>query len=140
MREQPPTALATICGAIHDVRRMNDGKHCPRCEKDIGIWPVLSATLPNRIRCPHCRARLAYENAGALMINVLLLLIVLCVASYFVERQYDRSTGVMFYVHVAALAFLAWLPIELAATFYVRSRGRLQNRDKLDGKELAKKS
>ena len=117
---------------------MPDGKHCPRCGKDIGIWPVLSATLPNRIRCPHCRARLSYENAGALMINVLLLLIVLCVASYYFQRQHDRSTSVMFYVHVAALAFLAWLPIEIAATFYMRSRGKLEKRDKLNGDEKAR--
>src|SRR5690349_5286892 len=101
---------------------MNDGKHCPACRKDIGIWPVLSATLPNRIRCPHCRARLSYDNAGALMINVMLLLILLCVGSYYFLRQRDTSTSVMFYVHVAALALAAWLPIELAATFYMRSR------------------
>jgi len=117
---------------------MNDGKHCPACGKDIGIWPVLSATLPNRIRCPHCRARLSYENAGALMLNVLLLLIVLCVAMYYLLRQHDRTTGIMFYVHVAALAFLAWLPVELATTFYMRSRGRLQKRDKLSGDGPAK--
>jgi len=43
---------------------MRDGKHCPECEKDIGVWPVLSAGLPSRVHCPHCHARLTYGNIG----------------------------------------------------------------------------
>ena len=112
---------------------MNDGKHCPQCGKDIGVWPVLTATLPNRIRCPHCKARLFYKDIGMIVINLLLLLVALCAVAYFFQRQRSAEKGIRFYVHVAALAFAAWLPFELAATFYVRHRGQLQTRDKLNG-------
>jgi len=105
---------------------MNDGKHCPACGQDIGVWPVLMATLPNRIRCPHCKARLRYQNAGALIVNLLVLLLALCAVFYFSLRPRYGHGGLAFYLVVAGLAFAAWMPVELAATLYVRRRGTLQ--------------
>ena len=46
----------------------DDGRHCPSCRKDIGIWPVFTAGLPDWIRCPHCRCRLRYENATGVVV------------------------------------------------------------------------
>ena len=74
---------------------MGDGKHCPGCEKDIGVWPVLMAGLPTWVRCPHCRARLSYGNSGLVMavlsaFFLLLILggiIVLATLAYFGERK-----------------------------------------------------
>ncbi len=37
-----------------------DGRHCPICEKDIGIWPIVYAFTLSCIQCPHCFARLNY--------------------------------------------------------------------------------
>ncbi len=46
---------------------MANGKVCPACAKDIGVWAIFSAGGPSRIRCPHCRARLRYDGAMAVM-------------------------------------------------------------------------
>jgi len=50
-RQQLPTAV------------LSDGKHCPACGEDIGVWPIASAFMPGHCRCPHCRARLAWDRA-----------------------------------------------------------------------------
>ena len=39
---------------------MAGDNNCPKCDRDIGIWAVFKATLPNRIFCPHCGTRLEY--------------------------------------------------------------------------------
>ena len=41
---------------------MADGKRCPACGHDIGIWAVVSAMWPTRVWCPHCGARLRYRD------------------------------------------------------------------------------
>jgi hypothetical protein len=35
-----------------------DGKHCPKCHKDIGFWPFLVAMSAQSIWCPFCLERL----------------------------------------------------------------------------------
>ena len=40
---------------------MSKGKNCPQCNEDIGVWSVVSAGTPSRIKCRHCRARLKYR-------------------------------------------------------------------------------
>lgn len=45
---------------------MSDGMHCPHCAQDVGVWATLSAILPSRIWCPHCKARLCYRGVWGL--------------------------------------------------------------------------
>jgi uncharacterized protein (DUF983 family) len=47
---------------------METDNNCPKCGEDIGIWAVFKATLPNRIYCPHCGARLEYGGTWGLII------------------------------------------------------------------------
>ena len=105
---------------------MSDGKHCPACGKDIGIWPVLTAGLPNWLRCPHCKARLSYGNSGAVVICLFVLLLVLSAAVFYVIRQRYAANGVQFHLLLAGLVLAAWLPVEFGATLYLRNRGTLQ--------------
>jgi len=51
-----------------------DGKHCPACGRDIGLWPVFTAGLPNRIWCPHCSARLSYRGIAGVVVVLLVAL------------------------------------------------------------------
>jgi hypothetical protein len=41
---------------------MQDGRHCPECGKDVGIWAIKFAWFSNgRVRCRHCRRDLRYQ-------------------------------------------------------------------------------
>jgi hypothetical protein len=105
---------------------MRNGKHCPGCGKDIGIWPVLTAGLPSWVRCPHCKARLSYGRSGALILNLFCLLLLLSFGIfYFVGRRYAAG-GLWFHLFLVSLILAAWVPVEFAATLYLRSRGELE--------------
>ena len=105
---------------------MRDGKHCPACAKDIGIWPVLAAGLPSRIRCPHCKARLTYGGSGTLVASLFAVLLTLAVASFFFVSRQHSVLHLQFHVVFVAVALAVMLPVDLAATFYLRSRGVLK--------------
>ncbi|MBX9581454.1 MAG: hypothetical protein K2X87_14230 [Gemmataceae bacterium] len=62
---------------------MGDGQHCPACGRDIGVWPVFTAGLPNRVRCPHCSARLGYHDIGWVVVVLLLVLAGVLVGAYY---------------------------------------------------------
>ena len=105
---------------------MRDGKHCPACGKDIGVWPVLMAGLPTWVRCPHCRARLSYGSSG-LMVALLFafFLALILAACYFAQRHY-AANEIRFYVLLATIVVGAWLPVELLAAVYLRRHGKLE--------------
>jgi hypothetical protein len=113
---------------------MSDGKHCPACEKDIGIWPVLLAGLPTRVRCPHCKTRLTYGNSLLLVLGVVAMASLVGVASYYITASYlgrnSRLSDPAKFYGVAVVLFLGlWLPVEVAFTLYVRNRGVLKRLD-----------
>jgi hypothetical protein len=104
---------------------MSDGKHCPACGKDIGLWSVLSAGLPTRVRCPHCQARLSYGGDSALMVGLFAILLVAAGAAFYFARQIHPSMHSRFYFTLVLLALALMLPVELAATLYLRRHGVL---------------
>jgi hypothetical protein len=106
---------------------MNPGKDCPHCGDDIGVWPVFSAGLPNRIKCPHCKARLRYHNTTGLVVTLLVLSVPLAAGAYFAacELVPDDSAGIRVLAFVAI--FLgAWSALELPAVWLLRSQRELQ--------------
>jgi hypothetical protein len=113
---------------------MSDGKHCPACGKDIGIWPVLSAGLPSRVRCPHCKARLSYGSGFLLVLSVAVLAVCVGVASFYLASHHLAadsriSRPLKFYSILAAVFLALWVPVEIALTVYIRGRGELKKRD-----------
>jgi len=105
---------------------MRDGKHCPECEKDIGVWPVLSAGLPSRVHCPHCHARLTYGNSGTFVACLFAILLTLAVGSFFaVSSQYSVRYW-KFHAVFIAVALAVMLPVDVVATFYLRKYGVLR--------------
>ncbi len=105
---------------------MADGKHCPGCGKDIGIWPVFSATLPSRVFCPHCRVRLRYRETLVLFAAYMAVLAVTGAAAWYVSYVL-LSAGIL----VRSLTFLVALvvlftPLELVACLYLRSSKELE--------------
>jgi hypothetical protein len=105
---------------------MSDGKHCPACGKDIGLWAVLSAGLPTRVRCPHCKARLSYSGGRGLVINLFVVLLAAGVAAFYFARQLYAVTRPQFYLALIILALAIMLPIDLVATLGLRRRGVLK--------------
>jgi hypothetical protein len=105
---------------------MNDGKHCPACSQDIGLWSVLTAGSPSRVRCPHCKHRLVYANSGALVASLLVLLLALGAVAFYFVRQVYSANRLPFHLWLAGVVLAAWLPVELAAAVYLRRRGVLK--------------
>ena len=101
-----------------------DGKHCPKCGKDIGVWPVMLAGLPNRIRCPNCRTRLVYRNTLAEFLVLLFIVLPLCVLASFAVVQFLNPYGTNQFDQAVAflvLLLVAWVPVELVAAIYLRA-------------------
>jgi hypothetical protein len=102
---------------------MADGKHCPSCEKDIGVWPVFSAMWSSLIWCPHCKSRLRYRNTG-LVIGVLFAVAILIAACAFLivrPLELARPRAVW-----AAIVLIAWIPVQLALAWFLRNRRQLE--------------
>ncbi len=104
---------------------MADGSHCPACARDIGVWPVFSAGLPNLIWCPHCAARLGYRRIGGVGIVLSLVTVVVIAAAYSAAASVP---GLSFRVQMAVfagLALAAWVPVELGVVWYLRRNREL---------------
>ena len=100
---------------------MTDGKHCPACGKDVGIWPIASALLPNLIRCPHCRTRLVYRDTGRLLVGLVVLGLALVTGIILLIPWLlpDTHPAVRLAAFVAIL-LVVWIPVELWAAAYLR--------------------
>src|SRR5262245_7976997 len=103
----------------------NDGKHCPACGRDIGLWPVLTAILPTRVRCPHCKTSLAYSNSSRLVFGLLALGLLLGAAAYFLAVWMQIKDRIQFHAAAVGLFVALWLPVEIAVTLLVRQRSNL---------------
>ncbi len=118
---------------------MPDGKHCPECGKDIGLWPIFKAGLPNLIYCPHCDARLAYAHLGReyLVIGILVLLVTAISLGVGVIAQELSGWRPAWMGGFIVTMFGLWLPIEwrfahhlrLNRILEVRRKAQPENRD-----------
>ncbi len=104
---------------------MGDGKHCPACGVDIGVWPIFSAGLPNLIRCPRRKARLGYRRIGPLRLILLLLTVAVLAAAYWVSMPFDGNQRPVVFL-VVALG--AWIPVEVIVALYLRGNKVLFHR------------
>ena len=103
---------------------MSDGKHCPDCGQDIGIWPVFSAGLPSRVRCPFCKSRLSYGDTRTLVACLAAVVLLVGASSYFFVSRFYAITRLEFHVLSAGLALVLLLAVDFAVAMYLRnSRG-----------------
>lgn len=104
---------------------MSAGKLCPACGKDIGVWPIFSAGLPNRIWCPHCRARLAYRNAWAVFLVVLGVMAGVVAAGYYAATALPDARPAVRALAFGGVVLGAWVPVELAVAWFLRQHREL---------------
>jgi hypothetical protein len=108
---------------------MTDGKHCPACGKDVGVWPIASAMLPNLIRCPHCRTRLAYRGVGRLLVGLVVLGLALAVGLMLFVAWLPVIHPALRLATFVALLLVAWVPVEVAVAVYLRRHKVLTRAD-----------
>jgi DNA-directed RNA polymerase subunit RPC12/RpoP len=102
---------------------MANGKTCPTCGKDIGVWAIVAAGVPTRIRCPYCQSRLRYDAA----IAVIALPFAVVVLAALVAHEAAVDVGVARpWLFVAILLVVTWMPVELLLALYLRDHRTLR--------------
>ena len=107
---------------------MADGKRCPACSHDIGMWAVLSAAWPTRVWCPHCGARLRYQGTANVSRVIILATLMIGVVSCGLGLL-TAFIGVHIFwcVAVAVLTFaLLYAPIEWFGSRFLRENRTLE--------------
>lgn len=112
---------------------MINGKLCPNCSKDIGVWPIVSAGLPNRIRCPHCMIRLRYIGTAAVNVVLGLILIAIVAGAYTFASSVTIDDAWRMRRVWASIVLIAWIPVELATAWFLRNRRELDIGDRTRG-------
>lgn len=69
---------------------MSNGRNCPVCAEDIGLWPIVYSSAPRKIKCPHCKSILAYDIKVGLLPFFLPLVLIVSVLS---ARSIDLIFG-----------------------------------------------
>lgn len=114
---------------------MKLGKSCPNCDVGIGVWPVFSASLPSRIWCRHCSARLRYRDIRGLILCQVVLAIVIAgiVASATLfpglRGRFFNIDGFDFAIRLIVFCVLtlgASAPVELTSAWFLRSNKTLE--------------
>ena len=107
-----------------------EGKLCPNCKRDIGIWAHLKSALPNLgLKCPNCRARLKYVPAGwGLFFGFLGIYAVLVViAGYFVIPFFHSEVSIALSLVIwTGICIVLWLPFDIFAARRLRAKSKLE--------------
>lgn len=87
--------------------------HCPNCQKDIGVWSIYKAGLPNMLKCPHCKSKLKYQPSGWKMVIVSLIIAIpiFAIIIYLVREHLALSKFLRLLVSLGAI-LVVWAPFE----------------------------
>lgn len=102
---------------------MANGKVCPACGRDIGVWAIVTAGLPSRIRCPHCRSRLRYDGAVAVVAMPFAVVVLAALVGHEAAIDVGIARPGLF---VAVLLLVTWVPVELLLALYLRDHRTLR--------------
>ena len=101
---------------------MANGKVCPACGKDIGVWAIVAAGRPSRIRCPHCRTLVRYDGTYALMVIPFAIVILAALIVHEVAVDVGMSRPGLVAV---GQVLLTWVPVEFLLALYLRDHRTL---------------
>ncbi len=99
---------------------MASGSECPNCRRDIGLWGIIKAPLPNRIYCPHCRERLWYRDAGLLITVFAVILVALIAASLGAAWAVGSDEPLLALGAAVAVLVAGFVPFEVAYALCLR--------------------
>ncbi len=86
---------------------------------------MFSAGLPTRIWCPHCRARLRYEDAGGILLGLFVALALTAGAAWWASGELAPQAWKVRVTWFSGLLLGAWIPVELVTVWLLRTRKRL---------------
>lgn len=105
-----------------------DGRLCPNCNNDIGLWAIIKAWLPTKLKCPHCKTKLTYEPWQIpLVILCIILYITLLIALSWVTNILILNI-IYFILTWALLCIALWQPFELLIAYYLRNKSKLKTK------------
>ena len=99
---------------------MANGTQCPACGRDIGVWPIFTAGLPSRIRCPHCFARIRYRGIAGVILFLLVAFPVLAVAALWAASVIPGLRADVKSYAAAGILLVSWAAVELAVARFLR--------------------
>ncbi len=105
---------------------MNEqGKLCPKCGQDIGIWTIIKALWPTMLSCPHCKAAIRYDNSGWGLITVGIIFCLPILSILAANIDFFAMSFVALLFTASIISLLIWLPMELFMVFYLRRNQKL---------------
>jgi hypothetical protein len=99
-----------------------NGSICPKCEKDIGVFSIMKAATPNRIKCPHCKAEVLYSNFPKLMLFLVGTFFVVSIISFI---YIVRPTEFVFLIYVSLILIVGGA-LEYGMAKYLRKNFELR--------------
>lgn len=112
--------------AVDQVRRaerMNGGKRCPRCHRDIGVAPTLFLYL-NKLECPRCRLPIRYEDSLKFILTKVLLILVVAAGILIFSSQLPAGLRFLWW----SVLFVVCIGLEASAGVFIRQYGTLRPR------------
>lgn len=102
--------------------KTHESTHCPKCNKDIGVWAIFKCPFPNVFfKCPHCNTKLKYNPVGW---GYTVILLVLYTGLCFLALNYLKEDVSIVLITVILIA--AWIPTELCLIKKLRKSSKLE--------------
>ena len=103
-----------------------NGKHCPNCNRDIGVWAIIKIGWPTLLKCPHCKSKLSYEpiGIGMLLLSFFAYLFLLILSTIIVLLYLPLTLLAKIFIFII-MAAVFWQPFEFFMVKRLRSRHNL---------------
>jgi hypothetical protein len=107
---------------------MEEGKRCPWCKEEIGIWAVIKAAWPTMIKCPTCGSKLTYEIrlwrffVSQVVPSGLAIIFLSCAFSYLIFKK----TAVKPLMFALLFFVILWSLFEFIIAAYWRNHRKLK--------------
>lgn len=120
-----------------------DGKLCPECNQDIGLWAIIKLSWPTKLKCPHCGTKLRYTpwQIPFVVLSVIVYLLVVALVISLIYLIIANHFALMSRPNIIWVGGVICLfNVALWVLFEIMIANRLRNYSKLEMKDDSKKS